>query len=319
MVRPLLLRALLREFGIAVRREQRMMDVYLLQLSDDGQIRLEQAPEGDPAVGGIELIGDDRVWLGHGPESYGKYIEQWLDRPVVNDTGLESHGWNNAYRYAEPYPHPPGHDPAAHFLEQSGLRLVPGQREVELTIVERVEPADPSDAPRLMRPHAVELQPYELTPLDAQLGRLPESAVDVEDLADLQGFWEYTEGTLVRDLHIIGDLVLIPGTGQPWLDALAGWPEEVQALVKSRTPRVERALRVLAVQPTANGLALTVAMDATGRPFYVLIDVEDDRMQMMMGSAPAELTFEGDGVRTARLHRVGPSPLADAVAATMQE
>jgi len=81
--RPLLQQALTDKFKLAVRRETRPLDVYILQAGADAEAKLANpsAPDGEQMshIRGKNLSS----------ESIARYLASWLGKPVLDETGLK--------------------------------------------------------------------------------------------------------------------------------------------------------------------------------------------------------------------------------------
>lgn len=82
-VRPLLRKALIDYFNLAVKTETRPVDLYVLQASPDAEAKLASAgtPDNDSMshIRGKNLSAD----------SIARYLSTWLGKPVIDETGFK--------------------------------------------------------------------------------------------------------------------------------------------------------------------------------------------------------------------------------------
>ncbi len=311
--RYLLHRALLRDHGIRIRTEKREMDVYHLRVPDGGAVKLTRPAEGDMRVGGIDVVGDQRVWHGHQLGSLGRSIEWELDRPVVDDTGLG----DAKFRFVEPWPRPPGHDKAAYFLETSGLELVPGRAEVEVTIIENVSAAsDRASWPTMPRPWGMEMAPWSVEPLEDLVAKAGPAPSNPPSIDALQGYWEEIGRDGGMAFHIIDDLIVASGSRQAYIRQLDHWPASARALMRPRREREQPVdvWRITQADERKDGLLLTAGH--AQRMVHMLVRIEGDQMRLggaQKGSAPDG--WDDPELEIRLFRRTGPSPLAERVRA----
>lgn len=81
-VRPALQQALVDHFRLAVSKETRPMEVYVLRASPDAEVKLASSATADndklSHIRGKYLSSD----------SIARYLSSWLGKPVINETGL---------------------------------------------------------------------------------------------------------------------------------------------------------------------------------------------------------------------------------------
>lgn len=126
-------------FGITGTFEPRETDVYVMRLSDDGSHRLTPA-EGDVRSTSWSMDGFEGIGIPF--SAIVPMVESILDRPVLNETGLEGR-FDYRLKFDSGFYQLPREERTATLLEavreQLGLEVLSEQREIDMLVITKPE------------------------------------------------------------------------------------------------------------------------------------------------------------------------------------